>query len=84
MKTVPTAGCPKTGPAFSRFSRNLFISLQWTHMNKFLAALLEKTGLRLFFTGVTVELPAYFLPNFRVVEIHNVKRGVRVNPPPGR
>jgi hypothetical protein len=53
-------------------------------MSKFLAALLEKTGLRLFFTGVTVELPAYFLPNFRVVEIHNVKRGVRVNLPAGR
>jgi len=84
MKTVPTAGCPKTGHAFSRFSRNLFLSLQWTQMSKFLAALMEKTGLRTFFTGVTVELPAYFLPNFRVVEIHSVKHGARVNLPDGR
>ena len=53
-------------------------------MNKFLAALLEKTGLRLFFTGVTVELPAYFLPNFRVVEIHNVKRSARIPSSTGR
>jgi len=47
-------------------------------MRKLLAALMEMTGLRQFFTGVTVELPAYFLPNFRVVEMHEVKRGTRV------
>lgn len=53
-------------------------------MNKLLAALLEMTGLRKFFTGVTVELPAYFLPNFRVVEMHDVKRGARVRSLVGR
>jgi len=42
-------------------------------MGTFLAALLEKTGIRRFFSGVSVELPAYFLPNFQVVEIQNVK-----------
>jgi len=47
-------------------------------MSKLLAALMEMTGLRKFFTGVTVELPAYFLPNFRVVEMHDVKRRARV------
>jgi hypothetical protein len=36
------------------------------------------TGLRKFFTGVTVEIPAYFLPNFRVVELQDVKRSARV------
>jgi hypothetical protein len=52
-------------------------------MRKVLAALMELTGLRKFFTGVTVELPAYFLPNFRVVEMHDVKRA-RVRPLAGR
>jgi hypothetical protein len=47
-------------------------------MSKLLAALMEMTGLRRFFTGVTVELPAYFLPNFRVVEMDDVKRSARV------
>jgi hypothetical protein len=42
-------------------------------MRTFLAALLKKTGIRWFFSGVSVELPAYFLPNFQVVEIQNVK-----------
>jgi len=42
-------------------------------MGTLLAALLEKTGIRRFFSGVSVELPAYFLPNFKVVEIQNVK-----------
>ena len=48
-------------------------------MRKVLAALMEVTGLGKFFTGVTVELPAYFLPNFRVVEMHDAKRA-RVRP----
>jgi hypothetical protein len=47
-------------------------------MRKLLAALMNMTGLRKFFTGVTVEIPAYFLPNFRVVEMHDVKRSARV------
>jgi len=41
-------------------------------MKKLLAALLTKTGISWFFSGVPVEIPAYFLPNFRVVEIQNV------------
>ena len=41
-------------------------------MTKLLAALLKKTGISWFFSGVPVELPAYFLPNFQVVEIQNV------------
>jgi hypothetical protein len=41
-------------------------------MTKLLAVLLEKTGIRWFFSGVSVEIPAYFLPNFRVVEIQNM------------
>jgi hypothetical protein len=41
-------------------------------MTKLLAALLEKTGIRWFFSGVSVEIPAYFLPNFQVVEIQNM------------
>jgi hypothetical protein len=43
-------------------------------MGNLLAALLEKTGIKWFFCGVSVEMPAYFLPNFRVVEIETVKR----------
>jgi hypothetical protein len=39
--------------------------------------LLEKTGISRFFRGVSVELPAYFLPNFQVVEIQNVNRAPR-------
>ena len=46
-------------------------------MTKLLAALLEKTGLRWFFSGVSVEIPAYFLPNFQVVEIHNMTGAAR-------
>jgi hypothetical protein len=53
-------------------------------MRKLLAALMEMTGLRRFFTGVTVELPAYFLPNFRVVEMHEVKRRALVRSRIGR
>jgi hypothetical protein len=40
-------------------------------MGTLLKALLEKTGISWFFRGVPVELPAYFLPNFQVVEIQN-------------
>jgi len=40
-----------------------------TAMGNLLAALLKKTGISGFFTGVSVELPAYLLPNFKVVEI---------------
>jgi hypothetical protein len=43
-------------------------------MGKLLKALLDKTGISRFFNGVSVELPAYFLPSFQVVEIQNVKR----------
>jgi hypothetical protein len=43
-------------------------------MGNLLAALLEKTGIKRFFCGVPVEMPAYFLPNFQVVEIQRVKR----------
>jgi len=40
-----------------------------TAMGNLLVALLKKTGISGFFTGVSVELPAYLLPNFKVVEI---------------
>ena len=43
-------------------------------MSTLLKALLEKTGIRWFFSGLPVELPAYFLPNFSVVEISDRKR----------
>jgi hypothetical protein len=43
-------------------------------MGTLLAALIKKTGIRQFFTGVTVELPAYLLPSFKVVEIESAKR----------
>jgi len=46
-------------------------------MTKLLAVLLEKTGIRWFFSGVPVELPAYFLPNFQVVEIENMTEAAR-------
>jgi hypothetical protein len=46
-------------------------------MTKLLAALLEKTGIRWFFSGVSVEIPAYFLPNFQVVEIQNIAGDAR-------
>jgi hypothetical protein len=46
-------------------------------MRKLLAALLTKTGIRWFFSGVPVEIPAYFLPNFRVVEIPSVTSAAR-------
>ena len=53
-------------------------------MRKILTALAEMTGLRKFFTGVTVELPAYFLPNFKVVELQDTKRSARVRSIAGR
>jgi hypothetical protein len=46
-------------------------------MTKLLTALLEKTGIRWFFSGVPVELPAYFLPHFQVVEIQNMTGAAR-------
>jgi hypothetical protein len=50
-------------------------------MGTLLKALLEKTGIRWFFSGIPVELPACCLPNFRVVEIARpvqvVQRGSR-------
>jgi len=46
-------------------------------MKTFLKALLEKTGIAWFFQGVSVELPAYFLPNFRVVEIQKPRRATQ-------
>jgi hypothetical protein len=46
-------------------------------MTKLLAALLEKTGIRWFFSGVPVDLPAYFLPNFHVVEIQTMTGAAR-------
>jgi len=47
-------------------------------MGKLLAALIEKTGIRWFFTGVSVEMPAYFVPNFKVVEIECLPRVTRI------
>jgi len=52
-------------------------------MGTFLKALLEKTGILRFFTGVSVELPAYLVPSFRVVEIH-VKRARNAQVPETR
>jgi hypothetical protein len=46
-------------------------------MTKLLAGLLKITGISWFFSGVPVEIPAYFLPNFQVVEIQNVSRAAR-------
>jgi hypothetical protein len=46
-------------------------------MTKLFAALLKKTGISWFFSGVSVEIPAYFLPNFQVVEIQNVTGAAR-------
>jgi len=46
-------------------------------MRTLLAALLDKTGIRRFFTGVSVEMPAYFVPNFKVVEIESLPRLTR-------
>jgi len=46
-------------------------------MTKLLVALLTKTGISWFFSGVPVEIPAYFLPNFRVVEIQHVTGAAR-------
>jgi hypothetical protein len=46
-------------------------------MTKLLAALLKKTGISWFFSGVSVEIPAYFLPNFQVVEIQNAMGAAR-------
>jgi len=68
------AGWPKTGRAFSRFLRNFFLWFLWTQMGTLLKALLEKTGIRWFFSGLPVELPACFLPNFRVVEIPDLRQ----------
>lgn len=42
-------------------------------MRNFFKTLLAKTGITWFFSGVSVELPAYFLPNFRVVELEAVR-----------
>jgi len=55
------------------------VALSWvmSAMRKLLAAVLEKTGITWFFSGVSVELPAYFLPNFRVVEIQNSNGAAR-------
>jgi hypothetical protein len=53
-------------------------------MGNLLKALLEKTGIRWFFSGVPVELPAYFLPNFRVVEISDRKLMARGESPLSR
>ena len=38
-------------------------------MGKFFRVILEKVGIRRFFSGVAVELPLYFLPNFKRMEI---------------
>jgi len=38
-------------------------------MGKLLGAILQKIGVRRFFSGVAVELPLYFLPNFKLVEV---------------
>ena len=84
MRTAPLSGCPKTGPTVSRFQGNFLLSLAVSAMGKLLAVLLEKTGIRWFFRGVSVEFPAYFVPNFQVVEIHNVKRGMRKQVSNGR
>jgi hypothetical protein len=46
-------------------------------MRKLLLALLEKTGITWFFTGVSVEFPACFVPNFQVVEIQSMKNAAR-------
>jgi hypothetical protein len=46
-------------------------------MTKLLAGFLNITGISWFFSGVPVELPAYFLPNFQVVEIQNVTGAAR-------
>jgi hypothetical protein len=46
-------------------------------MKKLLLALLEKTGITWFFTGVSVEFPACFVPNFRVVEIQSMKNATQ-------
>jgi hypothetical protein len=46
-------------------------------MRKLLAGLLKITGISWFFSGVPVELPAYFLPNFQVVEIQHLSRAAR-------
>jgi len=46
-------------------------------MGTFLKALLEKTGILWFFSGIPVELPACFLPNFKVVEIRRPERLAR-------
>jgi len=42
-------------------------------MGNFLKALLEKTGICWFFSGLPVELPACFLPNFKVVQIQDLR-----------
>jgi len=46
-------------------------------MTKLFAALLTKTGISWFFSGVPVQIPAYFLPNFRVVEIQSARGAAR-------
>ena len=46
-------------------------------MKKLLAAFVKVTGIEWFFSGVPVEIPAYFLPNFRVVELQNTNGAAR-------
>jgi hypothetical protein len=46
-------------------------------MKKLLAEFFKVTGIEWFFSGVAVEIPAYFLPNFRVVEIQNTNSAAR-------
>jgi len=45
-------------------------------MGTFLKALLEKTGICWFFSGLPVELPACFLPNFKVVQIQDLRQSL--------
>jgi len=42
-------------------------------METLLAALLKKTGISRIFSGVSVDFPAVFLPNFQFAEIATVK-----------
>jgi hypothetical protein len=77
VKTVPASGCPKTVLSSSSFSRATSFMVQVTAMGTLLATILEITGIRRFFTGVSVEMPAYFVPNFKVVEIEVVPRVAR-------
>ena len=46
-------------------------------MKKLLAALLDKTGITWFFSGVPVEFPPCFVPTFQVVEIQSTRNAAR-------